>query len=72
MNRVVRFFYDEEKLLDDQDELCLEKLVGNRMLEEGIDQNLVELNIIVKYRDEIVVKLYELVNNIILLKDIKD
>lgn len=41
------------------------------MLEEGIDQNLVELNIIVKYSDEIVVKLYE-INNIILLKDIKD
>lgn len=67
----MRLSHDEEKLLDDQDELCLEKLAGNRTLEEGIDQNLVELNTTVKYSDEIVVKLHE-INNTISLKDIKD
>ena len=72
VNRAMRLSHDEEKLLDNQDELCLEKLAGNRTLEEGIDQNLVELNTTVKYRDEIVVKLHELVNNTISLKDIKD
>lgn len=71
VNRAMRLSHDEEKLLDDQDELCLEKLAGNRTLEEGIDQNLVELNTTVKYSDEIVVKLHE-INNTISLKDIKD
>ena len=70
-NRAVRLSHDEEKLLDDQDKLCLEILAVNRTLEEGIDENLVELNTTVKYSDEIVVKLHE-VDNTISLKDIKD
>jgi len=45
----VRLSHNEEKLLDDQGELCLGELARNRTLEEGIDKNLVELNTTVKY-----------------------
>ena len=69
-NRAVRLSHEEEKLLDDQGELCLGKLAGNRTLEE-IDDNLIELNTTVKYRDEIVVKLHE-ADSTISLKDVKD
>ena len=44
-DRSVRLSRDEEKLLDDQGEsVCLGEYAGNRTLEEGIDENLVELN----------------------------
>lgn len=70
-NRAVRLSHEEEKLLNDQGELCLGELAGNRTLEEGIDENLVELNTTVKYNDGTMVKLHGF-DNTISLKDIKD
>lgn len=70
-NRAVRLSYDEEKLLDDQGELCLGELAENRTLEEGIDENLVELNTTVKYNGGTTVKLHGF-DNTVSLEDIKD
>lgn len=70
-NRAVRLSHDEEKLLDDQGDLCLGKLAGNRTLEEGIDKNLIELNTTVKYNDGTTVRLHGF-DNTISLEDIKD
>ena len=70
-NRAVRLSHDEEKLLDDQGDLCLGELAGNRTLEEGIDENLVELNTTVKYNDGTTLNLNGF-DNTISLKDIKD
>jgi len=70
-NRAVRLSHDEEKLLDDQGELCLGELAGNRTLEEGIGENLVELNTTVKYNDGTMVK-QQGIDKTISLEDIKD
>ena len=69
--RAVRLSHGEEKLLDDQGELCLGEVAGNRTLEEGIDKNLVELNTTVKYSDGTIVKLQGF-DKTISLEDIKD
>ncbi|XP_078370026.1 uncharacterized protein LOC144653796 [Oculina patagonica] len=70
-NRAVRLSSEEEKLLDDEGNLCLEKSSASQTLEEGIDDNLVELNTTVKYSDGRMINLHG-VNNTVSLEDIKD
>ena len=70
-DRAVRLSYEEEKLLDDDGELCLGESTASRSLKEGIDDNLVELNTTVKYSDGRMLKLFG-ANNTVSLEDIKD
>ncbi len=69
--RAVRLSYEEEKLLDDNGNLCLGKSNETRTLEEEIDDDLVELNTTVKYSDGRMIKVHG-VNNTVSLEDIKD
>ena len=67
----MRLSYEEEKLLDDEGELCLGESRASLSLKEGIDDNLVELNTTVKYSNGRMVKLFG-VNNTVSLEDIKN
>lgn len=68
-NRAVRVTYEDERLLDDEGKLCLNTSAGNNTLKEGIDDNLVELNTTVKYKDDATKTVYGS-NNTMSLKDI--
>ena len=68
-NRAVRVTYEDERLLDDEGKLCLNSSAGNNTLKEGIDDNLVELNTTVKYKDDATKTVYGS-NNTLSLKDI--
>lgn len=68
-NRAVRVTYEDERLLDDEGKLCLNASAGNNTLKEGIDDNLVELNTTVKYKDDATKTVYGS-NNTMSLKDI--
>lgn len=65
----MRVTYEDERLLDDEGKLCLNASAGNNTLKEGIDDNLVELNTTVKYKDDATKTVYGS-NNTMSLKDI--
>lgn len=70
-DRAVRLSYEEEKLLDAQGNLCLGKSSENKPLRQEIDDNLVELNTTIKYKNTgKTVKLHG-IDNTVSLEDIK-
>lgn len=71
-NRAVRLSYEEEKLMDARGKLCLGDSAKNQTLQEGIDDNLVELNTTIKYKKTgKTLKLYGIINTVS-LEDVKD
>ena len=49
--RAVRVTYERERLLDVKRDLCLDSSTGSQTVKEGIDDNLVDLNTTVKYKN---------------------
>ena len=49
--RAVRVTYERERLLYDKGDLCLGSSTGSQTVKEGIDDNLVDLNTTVKYKN---------------------
>lgn len=72
-DRAVRVSYEEDKLLDDEGELCLgaDSLKESQTLEDGIDERLAELSTTVKYSDGRKIQRGG-VDNTVSLEDIKD
>ena len=71
-DRAVRITYEEQKLLDDQGDLCLAESWTSQTLREGIDDNLIDLKTTVNYKSTGETKEYHGVDNTISLEDIKD
>ena len=69
--RAVRVTYERERLLYDKEDLCLGSSTGSQTVKEGIDDNLVDLNTTVKYKNGETKTLLE-VNKTVSLEDIKD
>ena len=69
--RAVRVTYERERLLNDKGDLCLGSSTGSQTVKEGIDDNLVDLNTTVKYKNGETKTLLE-VNKTVSLEDIKD
>ena len=69
--RAIRVTYEEEKLLNANGSLCLGNLTQKHTLREGIgEEDLVELNTTVKYKETGLTKTYH--GNTISLEDIKE
>ena len=71
-DRAVRITSEEQRLLDDQGNLCLGQSSTEQTLLEGIDDNLIDLNTTVKYKNTGETKQYHGVDKTISLEDIKD
>ena len=69
--RAVRVTYERERLLDVKGDLCLGSSTGSKTVKEGIDDNLVDLNTTVKYKNGETKTLLE-VNKTVSLEEIKD
>ncbi|XP_078370935.1 uncharacterized protein LOC144654616 [Oculina patagonica] len=71
-DRAVRLSSEEERLLDNNGELCLGITSKKQTLRSGIEDNLVELNTTVIYKASgNITKLYD-INNTVSLEDIKE
>jgi len=71
-DRAVRITSEEQRLLNDQGNLCLGRSSTKQTLLEGIDDNLIALKTTVKYTDTGETKEYHGVDKTISLEDIKD
>jgi len=71
-DRAVRITSEEQRLLDDQGNLCLGQSSTKQTLLEGIDDNLIDLKTKVKYKTTGKTEEYHGVDKTISLQDIKD
>ena len=70
-NRAVRLSRKEEKLMDLEGERCLGNSSKNQTLRDGIDDDLIELNTTIHYKESGKTVYLEGMNNAVSLEDVK-